>query len=113
MIDTAGNTMSGFIQITTTTENKTQAWEIAEKLVELRLAACVQVSGPIKSAYWWQGKIETAEEWVCSVKSKTALYNKVEKAILEIHPYEVPEIIAVPVVKGSKKYLTWIDETTV
>ncbi|HEB31557.1 MAG TPA: divalent-cation tolerance protein CutA [Spirochaetes bacterium] len=102
--------MSDYIQITTTTENKEQAVVIAEKLVKLRLAACVQISGPVKSIFWWKNKVEKADEWICTAKSKSNLYKKIEKTILEIHPYEVPEIIAVPIVNGSNEYLKWIDE---
>ena len=102
--------MSEYIQITTTTEKKEQAVVIAEKLVKLRLAACVQVSGPVKSFFRWKGKIDKTDEWVCTAKSKNKLYKKVEKTILEIHPYEVPEIIAVPIISGSDEYLKWIDE---
>lgn len=104
--------MSDYIQITTTTENKEQAEVIAEMLVKLRLAACAQVSGPVKSFFWWKNKVDKSDEWICTAKSKNNLYKKVEKTILEIHPYEVPEIIAVPVVNGSNEYLKWIDEET-
>ena len=105
--------MSDYIQITTTTENEEQANEIARKLVELRLVACAQVSGPIKSFYRWEGKIEKSVEWICSAKSKINLYEKIEKTILDIHPYEVPEIIAVQLVEGSSEYLKWINEETI
>jgi periplasmic divalent cation tolerance protein len=102
--------MSDYMQITTTTKNKEHAMAIAEKLVKLRLAACAQVSGPVKSIFRWKDKVDRSDEWICTVKSKNNLYKKVEKTILEIHPYEVPEIIAVPIVNGSNEYLKWIDE---
>jgi len=82
---------------------------IAHAIVEQRLAACAQVIGPITSTYWWQGKVETAEEWLCIVKSRQDLYPALEKAIRQVHPYEVPEILAVSVVQGSKNYLEWMD----
>ena len=102
--------MKSYIQITTTTETKEQAEKIAQYLVETKLAACVQITGPITSIYRWKGKVENAQEWLCLIKTQDDLYNKVEAAIKNLHPYETPEIIAMPIVKGSKEYLNWIDE---
>jgi periplasmic divalent cation tolerance protein len=104
--------METYVQVTTTTETEADAQTIASKVVEKRLAACVQIIGPITSTYRWQGKIESAEEWLCVIKSKAALYEKLEKTILEIHPYEEPEIIATPIAKGSEGYLAWVEENT-
>ena len=104
--------MTDYIQITTTTENEEQALDIARILVERRLAACVQVSGPINSVYRWKDKIELSREWVCMIKSTNELYKKIEKTILEMHPYEVPEILAVPITEGNRDYLKWVDEET-
>lgn len=101
--------MKAFLQVTTTTETKEQAEKIAKHLVETKLAACVQIVGPITSTYHWKGKVENAQEWLCLIKTREDLYNKVEAAIKRLHPYETPEIIAVPIVKGSKEYLNWID----
>ena len=101
--------MKSYIQITTTTETKEQAEKIAQYLVETKLAACVQVTGPITSIYRWKGKVENAQEWLCLIKTQDDLYGKVEAAIKSLHSYEIPEIIAVPIVKGSKEYLKWID----
>jgi len=104
--------MKSYIQITTTTETKEQAENIAQHLVEAKLAACVQIVGPITSIYRWKGKVENAQEWLCLIKTRNDLYSKVEAAIKSQHPYETPEIIAVPIVKGSKEYLQWISEET-
>jgi len=101
--------MKSYIQISTTTETKEQAQKIAQYLVEQKLAACVQVTGPIESLYRWKGKIETANEWLCLIKTREDLFDKVETAIKKLHSYETPEIIAVPILKGSKEYLHWID----
>jgi periplasmic divalent cation tolerance protein len=98
------------IQVSTTTGTKADAERIAAALVERRLAACVQVGGPIGSCYRWQGKIETAEEWLCTAKTTREAYDQVEQAIRELHPYEEPEIIAVPIVAGSPGYLAWLRE---
>ncbi|UCH96485.1 MAG: divalent-cation tolerance protein CutA [Candidatus Aminicenantes bacterium] len=102
--------MSEFLQITTTTDSKELAMQIAEKLVEQKLAACVQVSGPITSIYEWKGKIENAQEWYCVIKTRKNLYPQVEESIKTLHPYEVPEIIALPILQGKKDYLDWITQ---
>jgi periplasmic divalent cation tolerance protein len=101
--------MSEYFQVVTTTEHREDAERIARALVEQRLAACVQVSGPITSVYRWQEKIETAQEWQCWAKSRRDLYDQVEQAIRGLHPYEVPEILAMPILAGSADYLAWLD----
>lgn len=105
--------MKSYIQISTTTDSKEQAQKIAKYLVEKKLAACVQINGPIESIYRWKGKVENAQEWLCLIKTREDCFSKVEAAIKKIHPYETPEIIAVPIVKGSKEYLNWLDKETV
>jgi periplasmic divalent cation tolerance protein len=102
--------MADYIQVLTTADTKANAQAIADALVEQRLAGCVQIVGPITSTYRWQGKVETAEEWLCIVKSRGDLYEAVERAIREVHPYEEPEILAVPVTEGSGSYLRWLDD---
>jgi periplasmic divalent cation tolerance protein len=101
--------MTKTIQVITTAGTKADAQRIAYAVVQERLAGCVQVIGPITSTYWWQGEIETAEEWLCVIKSRRDLYERLEAAIREVHPYDVPEILAVPVIAGSKDYLRWLD----
>ena len=68
--------------------------------------------GPITSTYWWNGTVESAAEWLCLVKSRAELYGEVEKMIQLVHPYDVPEILAVPVVAGSARYLGWLGAET-
>ncbi len=102
--------MNTYMQVTTTTETMEQAEKIARHLVETKLAACVQITGPIKSIYRWKGKVETTDEWLCLIKTRAILYSKVEAAIKKLHSYETPEIIALPIVKGSKEYLNWLDD---
>ncbi len=104
--------MSDFIQVVTTLSAKADAEQLARALIERRLAACVQVSGPVVSCYRWSGRIETAEEWRCTIKTRKALYGELEKSICELHPYETPEILATDVVAGSESYLRWIVEET-
>ena len=101
--------METYVQVVTTTETREDGKKIAKDLVEKRLAACAQLVGPIVSTYWWKDKVETAEEWQCLIKSKKSLYGEVEKAIKVLHPYETPEIIALPIVSGSDDYLEWLN----
>jgi len=100
--------MTEYIQVVTTTETKEQAQWIAQVVVERRLAACAQILGPISSTYWWKDKVETTEEWLCVMKSRNDLHHDLEKVILEIHPYEVPEIVVLPIIAGSQSYLDWM-----
>jgi periplasmic divalent cation tolerance protein len=97
-----------FIQVLTTTDSRELAEKIGQALVERRLAACVQIAGPVKSVYRWQRQIETAEEWQCWIKTTRERFAQVEQAIRELHTYSVPEIIATPIVAGSADYLTWL-----
>ncbi|NTW07493.1 MAG: divalent-cation tolerance protein CutA, partial [Syntrophaceae bacterium] len=71
-----------------------------------------QISGPITSTYRWKGKVETAEEWLCLIKTQESLYSELEKTIISLHSYETPEIIAVPIIKGSREYLSWLKNET-
>lgn len=93
-----------YLQILTTVGKREDAEKIAQTLFQRKLAGCVQIIGTISSIYWWKSKIEKAEEWLCLIKSEKALYHEVEDAIKKIHPYETPEIIAIPIVAGSKEY---------
>lgn len=104
--------MTGAIQVVTTLPNRDAAQKIASALVERRLAACGQVAGPIASTYRWKGKVESAEEWLCVLKTRRERYAEVEAAIRALHPYEVPEIVATPIVEGSADYLRWIADET-
>ncbi|HOQ42664.1 MAG TPA: divalent-cation tolerance protein CutA [Smithellaceae bacterium] len=99
-----------FIQVMMTTETEEQAQQIAKHLVEEKLAACVQICGPMESIYRWKGKIEMAPEFLCLVKTREDLFPQVEAAIKKLHSYETPEIIAVPIVRGSTEYMTWLDD---
>ena len=100
--------MDQVIQVTTTVNDKAYAESIASKLIEQNLVACAQIAGPIESIYRWHGNIERQNEWFCFVKTTRELYPEVEAAILEIHPYDLPEIIAAPITAGSDAYLSWV-----
>jgi periplasmic divalent cation tolerance protein len=104
--------MAGYIQVVTTTDSADLASKIAQTLLENRAAACVQVVGPVRSKYWWKGKIEEAEEWVCTIKARSADYERIEAIISDAHSYDVPEILAFPVQRGSRRYLEWLDAET-
>jgi len=88
------------------------AERIANHLVEHRLAACVNISPSIKSVYRWQGEIETADENMLFIKTSASSYDELEQAILSLHPYELPEVVAVPIERGQQNYLGWITQCT-
>ncbi len=108
-LDSMGST-GEYLQVFMTTSSKEEAEKIARKLVEERLAACIQIIGPIKSYYWWKRAIEESEEWLCIVKTKMHLYEKLESMIKSMHSYQVPEIVVLPIIKGNESYLKWMDE---
>lgn len=100
--------MTEYIQVLTTVEHKADAEKIAGSLVDKKLAACVQILGPLTSCYRWQGKVESAQEYLCLIKSRQDLFPDLEAAIKDLHPYEVPEILAMPVSAGGRNYLDWL-----
>ncbi len=103
--------MEEYIQVFTTTDKEEDARKIARILVEKKLAACVQIIGPIKSIYRWKGNVEESVEWLLIIKSRKVLYEELERVVKEIHPYETPEIVATPIVGGSKDYFEWFNQT--
>ncbi len=103
--------MGDCVQVSTTLPDEPAAQAIAERLVEEHLAACAQVGGPVSSIYRWRGEVERAREWYCHLKTSTARLPALQQRLRELHPYEVPEIIAVPIVGGDADYLRWIEET--
>ena len=96
------------LQVQTAVPSESDGERIGVHLVDHRLAACVQVVGPIRSTYRWRGRVEEAEEWLLLVKTTTARYPAIAAAIGELHPYDEPELIALPIVTGSPGYLAWI-----
>lgn len=96
----------------TTVSNEETGRKMAKELLEQRLAACVTVSAACQSHYWWQGRMATDKEHVLFIKTRGGLYGELEKKILKTHPYQVPEIIALPLVKGYGKYLDWVSMET-
>lgn len=93
----------------TTCSDKTEAEKLATYLVEERLAACVSVLPGVKSLYRWQGKIETDEETLIMIKTSRDLLSTVQRLLERLHSYDLPELIAVPIVDGSPNYLAWLE----
>jgi periplasmic divalent cation tolerance protein len=98
------------IQVVTTAAEKKDAETLAQAVLESRLAGCVQISGPIESRYWWNGRIELAVEWAVTIKTRRDLYKPLEKLLLDLHPYDQPEILATSVAEVSAGYLKWLAE---
>jgi len=96
------------ILVLTQMPDRASAESLARSLVEKRLAACVSIGSPLQSLYHWRGQIETAPEVPVTVKTRAERYAEVEAAIRASHPYELPEIIAVPVLRGFAPFLDWI-----
>lgn len=99
------------VLVMVTTANKQEAEKIAQHLLEARLIACANILGPISSHFRWSGKIERAEEYLLLMKSRGDLFEKIAEEVKALHSYEVPEVIALQVVKGSKDYLAWLNES--
>jgi periplasmic divalent cation tolerance protein len=97
--------------VLTTAGSKEEAQTIAHALVERRLAACVNIVSPVQSVYRWQGKVESAEEWLLIVKTTAAEFPKMRDAIGELHSYDLPECIMLKIEDGSPAYLKWIAES--
>lgn len=102
--------METYIQVLTTMPTKEDAEKTALTILEKRLAACVQIIGPIASMYRWKGNIETAQEWQCLIKSRKDLFGNLVESIKASHPYETPEIIATAISAGSGDYLKWLQD---
>ena len=101
--------MTDKIVVFSTCDSEEQAGRIARALVEQQLAACVNILPGARSIYQWKGQIEDAAEWMLIIKSRRDLMEQLRAAIGKIHSYEVPELLAVPVVDGSESYLAWLD----
>lgn len=104
-------TIPSCCQVTTTFPDETAARRAAGILVAERWAACAQVAGPIHSTYCWEGKVEQAVEWYCHCKTTLARAPGLRARLREIHPYETPEIIVLPIVGGDPAYLRWIEDS--
>lgn len=102
--------MTDKVIVLTTAGSEAEANKIARILIERKLAACVNIVPKMQSVYRWNGKIESAEEFLLLIKTGGQLFNRVQTAIRELHSYELPECIAIPVRQGSTEYLTWLEK---
>ena len=103
----------GCVQIQITAGSKEEADRLGSVLLERRLAACVQVLGPMESRYWWEGSLESATEWLCLAKTTPDRVDDVVAAIGAAHSYDTPEVLATAVDGGSERYLRWVEETVI
>lgn len=101
----------GVIIIFITTPTLENAEKISDILIEKRLAACVSILGEVKSTFFWEGKIEKEKEYLVMIKTEDKIFDKVLNLIKSIHPYKVPEILALNVVTGNPDYIRWVKET--
>lgn len=98
------------IIVTTTWPTEADAERAALAVVAEQLAACAQVTGPIRSVFRWEGKVDRATEWYCHLKTTAERFPALETRLRALHPYDVPEIVAVPLVAGSPAYLAWLHD---
>jgi periplasmic divalent cation tolerance protein len=101
------------IVVFTTCNSQEQGAQLARHLIEHRLAACVNILTGVRSFYRWKGEIEQASEVVLLIKSRRDVFDKLREAIGQLHSYEIPEVIALPIVDGSDAYLSWLDRELV
>jgi periplasmic divalent cation tolerance protein len=98
--------------VLTTAGSQEEARKIAHALVERRLAACVNIVPQIESVYRWQGKVESAAEWLLVIKTQASAFERVSDAVKELHSYDLPECVMLEVAGGSNEYLDWIADNT-
>jgi periplasmic divalent cation tolerance protein len=103
--------MTNKLIVLTTAGSEEEAHNIARHLLENRLAACVNIIPQVESIYRWQGKVDSAREWLLLVKTTQERFPTVREAIRELHSYELPECVALPVEDGSLPYLQWVEES--
>ena len=95
----------------TTVQNKKDAQKIAQALLKYKAAACVNIVEKVSSMYMWKGKVCTDNECLMIIKSRAELFEKIQKIVLTLHKYDLPELVEIPVTNGFEDYLGWIDES--
>ncbi|MFQ5776446.1 MAG: divalent-cation tolerance protein CutA [Terriglobia bacterium] len=105
--------MTDKVVVFVTCASAEEAARIARSLVEDRLAACVNVSAPVRSVYHWEGRICDDQEVLLVIKTVRALFDRVRRAVEKLHSYQVPEVICLPVIDGAPNYLNWLTESVV
>ena len=98
--------------VITTCDKRQDADMLASGIVEKKLAACAQVSGPITSYYWWEGSLEQAQEWQVKIKTTLSKYGQVEEFIKTSHPYDLPQVVGFPAERASNEFSQWVAEIT-
>ncbi len=101
--------MTDKVVVLVTVPNRRDGQRIARRLVESKLAACVNITSSIQSVYWWQGKVSNDREFLLLIKSSRSLFPKIRDTVRELHRYTTPEIICLPIIDGSEEYLNWIE----
>ncbi|MGB9854521.1 MAG: divalent-cation tolerance protein CutA [Candidatus Bathyarchaeales archaeon] len=101
------------IVVLVTTTSSEEAEKIVKHLLEEKLIACANIIGPAHSLFWWQGKIDEAKEYLILMKTRKDLFEKLCERVKALHSYEVPEIIALPIIGGFKAYLEWLESCLV
>jgi periplasmic divalent cation tolerance protein len=101
-----------YLLVLSTASSRKEALKLADLILSKRLAACVNISGSIESHYWWKGKKAKGREVQIWIKTRTALYKKLERTLKNHHSYSVPEILAFPIRQGSRDYLSWLGRET-
>ena len=104
--------MTNKIVVFTTCGSEEEARKLATALIEKHIAACVNISPPVTSVYRWKGSIEQAQEWLLIIKSRRERFEELRVVLESAHSYELPEVLAIPVVDGSPNYLEWVEEET-
>ena len=102
-----------YVVIFISAKDREEAQKIAKTLVKRRQAACVNIVPAVNSHYWWKDKLEATEESLIIVKTRESLLPEVIKTVKKLHSYHIPEIIALPIIGGSRDYLEWIDSETI
>lgn len=102
--------MAEYYQVQTTYERREDALDAARRMLDEHLAACAQVLGPLTSVYRWEGKVEQDQEWLLLAKTTARARKQLEELIRRKHPYEVPEVVALPIEGGGSDYLSWLGQ---
>mmetsp|Transcript_34118 Transcript_34118/g.65176 ORF Transcript_34118/g.65176 Transcript_34118/m.65176 type:complete len:155 (-) Transcript_34118:101-565(-) len=101
------------VAVYVTVPDKDTGKKVATALIESKLAACVNMIPGVESMYWWQGKVETDQELLLMIKSRASLVDQISAKVQAVHPYDTPEVIAVPITEGSAPYMKWLIESTI
>jgi periplasmic divalent cation tolerance protein len=104
--------MTDKIVVFTTCGSQEEAHKLATILIEKQMAACVNITSPITSVYRWKGSVERAQEWMLIIKSRRERFEELRLVLEAAHSYELPEVLAIPVVEGSPNYLAWVEAET-